>query len=184
MFQTPRLPEHPLVNGRGEHHQASDNGGIIDNLRIDFISWPTRHEQIMPNDPKNEQLLKQAIEAENSHDVERVLSYMADDVVIEDVTWGLLMKGKDGVRKGYGDFLKSVPDFKLEAKSWVVTDRSFAVELVFSGTQKGDFPGLPATGKSFSVRACSYGESENGKLKGRRDYWDYGAMYRQLAVSK
>ena len=93
---------------------------------------------------------------------------MADNVIIEDVTWGLVMKGKDGVRKGYTGFVKAVPDFKLKPKSWVLTDKAFAVELVFSGTHKGDFPSLPSTGKTFSVRGCSYGEIENGKVKGSR----------------
>ena len=42
----------------------------------------------------NDNLLKQWIEAENSHDVEKVLTLLTDDVVIEDVTFGLVMKGK------------------------------------------------------------------------------------------
>lgn len=133
---------------------------------------------------KNEQFFKQFIEAENSHDVDRILSMMTDDVIIEDVAWGLVMKGKDGVRKGYTDFVKAVPDFKLEPKSWILADNAFAVELIFSGTHKGDFPGLPATGKKFSVRGCSYGEVENGKVKGRRDYWDSASMLRQIGVMK
>jgi steroid delta-isomerase-like uncharacterized protein len=132
----------------------------------------------------NEQLFKQFMEAENSHDVERVLALVTDDVVIEDVTWGIVMKGKDGVRQGYTDFIKVVPDFKLEPKSRIITDKSFAVELVFSGTHKGDFPGLPATGKRFSIRDCSFGELQNGKVKGRRDYWDSASMLRQLGVMK
>jgi predicted ester cyclase len=44
----------------------------------------------------------------------------------------------------------------------------------------GDLPGLPATGRRFSVRACIYGEFENGKIKGRRDYWDLANLAKQL----
>ena len=65
------------------------------------------------------------------------------------------------------------PDCKLEPKAWVTDDKSFAIEIVYSGTQKREiFPGLPATGKRFSIRGCCFGEIENGKIKGRRDYWD------------
>src|SRR4029078_13480148 len=105
-------------------------------------------------------------------------------VVIEDVAWGIVMKGKDAVRQSYSDFLKAIPDFKLEPKSWIITDKSFAIETIFSGTQKGDFPGLPATGKHFTIRGCSFGEIQNGKVKGRRDYWDSASMLRQLGVMK
>ncbi len=51
----------------------------------------------------NDNLLKQIIEAENSHDIERLLALVTDDVVIEDVPFvpfGMVMKGKDGVRQG------------------------------------------------------------------------------------
>jgi steroid delta-isomerase-like uncharacterized protein len=93
----------------------------------------------------------------------------------------MVMKGKDGVRKGYAGFLKATPDFKIEPKSWITSDRSFASEWVLTATQKGDLPGIPTSGKHFSIRGCSFGEFENSKLKGRRDYWDYTTLVKQLA---
>ena len=128
----------------------------------------------------NDNLLKQWIEAENSHDVEKVLPLLTDDIVIEDVTFGVVMKGKDDIKKIYPTLFTAAPDFKLEPKAWVTDDKSFAVEIVYSGTQKGDFPGLPATGKRFSIKTCSFGEFENGKIKGRRDYWDSVTLREQL----
>jgi steroid delta-isomerase-like uncharacterized protein len=129
---------------------------------------------------KNDNLLEQLIKAENSHDIEKMLSLMADDVVIEDVPFGMLMKGKDGVKQGFTGFFAAAADFKVEPKSWITNDRSFALEVMFTGTQTGDLPGLPATGKRFSVRGCSFGEFENGKIKGRRDYWDSVSLTKQL----
>jgi steroid delta-isomerase-like uncharacterized protein len=128
----------------------------------------------------NDDLLKQWIEAENSHDVEKVLPLLTDDIVIEDMTFGVVMKGKDDIKQIYPTLFAAAPDFKLEPKAWVTDDKSFAVEIVYSGTQKGDFPGLPATGKRFSVRTCSFGEFENGQIKGRRDYWDMVTLREQL----
>ena len=128
----------------------------------------------------NDNLLKQWIEAENSRDVEKVLTLLTDDVVIEDVTFGVVMKGKDDIKKIYPTLFTAAPDFKLEPKAWVTDDKSFAMEIVYSGTQKGDFPGLPATGKRFSIKTCSFGEFENGKIKGRRDYWDLVTLRKQL----
>jgi steroid delta-isomerase-like uncharacterized protein len=99
---------------------------------------------------------------------------LTDDIVFEDVTFGVVMKGNDRFKQIYPTF------FKLEPKAWVTDDKSFAIEMVYSGTQKGDFPGLPATGKRFSIRMCSFGEFENGKIKGRRDYWDLMTLRKQL----
>jgi steroid delta-isomerase-like uncharacterized protein len=128
----------------------------------------------------NDNLLEQLIEAENSHDIEKMLALMTDDVVIEDVPFGMVMKGKDGVKQGFTGFFTAAADFKVEPKSWVTNDRSFALEVIFTGTQTGALPGLPETGKSFSVRGCSFGEFENGKVKGRRDYWGSASLTKQL----
>ena len=46
----------------------------------------------------NDNLLKQLIEAENFHDSEKVLALLTDDIVFEDVTFGVVMKGKDGFK--------------------------------------------------------------------------------------
>jgi ketosteroid isomerase-like protein len=100
----------------------------------------------------NDDLVKQLIEAENSHDVEKLVALVADDVVIEDVPF----------------------------VSWITNDRFFAYEWILTATQKGDLPGIPASEKHFSIRGCSFGEFENGKLKGRRDYWDYASLKKQL----
>jgi hypothetical protein len=73
---------------------------------------------------------------------------VTDDVVIEDVPFvpfGLVMKGKDGVRQAYSGFIQATPDFKIEPKSWVRSDRFFASQCVLTAMQKGDLPGIPAS---------------------------------------
>jgi predicted ester cyclase len=64
----------------------------------------------------------------------------------------MIMKGKDGVKQGFSGFFAAAADFKVEPKSWITNDRPFALEVIFTGTQKGGLPGLPATGKRFFVR--------------------------------
>ena len=56
------------------------------------------------NDSEN--LLRQLIEAENSHNIERLVSLLTNDVIIEDKPLEVVMKGKDGVRQGYAGFSK------------------------------------------------------------------------------
>ena len=91
----------------------------------------------------NDNLLKQWIEAENSHDVEKVLTLLTDDVVIEDVTFGLVMKGKDDFKQFYATFITAAPDFKLEPKTWVTDDKSFAMEIVYQVHRRETFPVCP-----------------------------------------
>ena len=65
----------------------------------------------------NDNLLKQWIEAENSHDVEKVLTLLTDDVVIEDVTFGVVMKGKDDIKQIYPTFIHGSSRFQARAKN-------------------------------------------------------------------
>ena len=51
-----------------------------------------------------------------------------------------------------------------------------------SGTHKGDLPGLPATGKPFSLRGASIYELHDGKIKRNSDYWDMVTFLKQIRL--
>jgi predicted ester cyclase len=54
--------------------------------------------------------------------------------------------------------------------------------VVFSGTQQGEWAGIPATGRRASVRiACLY-ELEEDKLVHERVWFDFATIMRQLRV--
>jgi ketosteroid isomerase-like protein len=65
----------------------------------------------------NDSVLKQLIEAENFHELEKMLALMTDDVIVEDVPFGMVRKGKDGVKQGFAALYNAIPDFKVEPKS-------------------------------------------------------------------
>ena len=116
----------------------------------------------------NNSVLKQLIEAENFHDLEKMLALMTDDVIVEDVPFGIVRKGKGSVKQGFAALFNAIPDFKVEPKSWISNDKSFAVEAIFTGTQTGDLHGLPATGKGFSVRVCQLWRISKWQGKGKK----------------
>ncbi len=51
-----------------------------------------------------------------------------------------------------------------------------------SGTHKGDFPGMPATGKRFSIRGVTIIELQGGKIRRNSDYWDAASMMKQVGL--
>ncbi|MGH6814982.1 MAG: ester cyclase [Hyphomicrobiaceae bacterium] len=120
--------------------------------------------------------------AENS-DPERVLALFADDCVFEDVTFGVVAWGKEELRSFVNGAFAAVPDFKYRWTSRFVAGQWAAVEWVMSGTQKGDFPGMPATGKRFSsVRGSSILEIEAGRIRRESDYWDAATFMKQVGL--
>lgn len=118
-----------------------------------------------------------------SNDPERVLALFADDCVFEDVTFGVVARGKEELRSFVKGAFAAVPDFKYGVTRRFATSQWAAVEWVMSGTHEGDFAGIPATGKRFSsVRGSSILELEAGKIRRESDYWDAATFMKQVGV--
>ena len=114
---------------------------------------------------------------------ERVLAHFTDDCVFEDVALGATARGKEEFRRFLEEAFAAVPDIEYDVTSRLITARGAAIEWVMSGTQKGDFPGIPATGKRFSsVRGVSILELEGDKIRRESDYWDAATFMKQVGV--
>ena len=122
------------------------------------------------------------IAAWNSHDVGKIATFFTDDGVHEDVAVGSIFRGKHELRAGISPLFISCPDFKLEIKSLFGAGDWVAQEWVMTGTQTGaiDGLGIPATGKSFSIKGASITKLRGGKIARNTDYWNLMSMLQQL----
>ena len=119
----------------------------------------------------------------SSDDPERVLALFVDDCVFEDVTFGVVARGKEELRSFVKGAFAAVPDFKYGLTSRFAGSQWAVIEWVMSGTHKGDLPGMPATGKRFSsVRGSSILELEAGKIRRESDYWDAATFMKQVGL--
>jgi steroid delta-isomerase-like uncharacterized protein len=116
------------------------------------------------------------------HDVDKLLSLCTDDCVYEDVTMGAVSRGKAELRRFAGAVFAAFPDFKIDLTSGLVAGSWAAAEWTMSGTHKGDLPGLPATGKRFSVRGSTICELRDGKIQRNSDYWDMVTFLKQVGL--
>ena len=122
---------------------------------------------------KMEKILDDWATAWSSHDPERVIALFTDDCVYEDLTFGAVNRGKAELRAFADGTFAAVPDFKVSLVTRFVAGNRGAMEWTMSGTHKGDFPGLPATGKRFSsIRGATIIELKEGKILRCSDYWD------------
>ncbi len=129
-----------------------------------------------------EQVTRAFFEALNSMDRMDPLDLCSEDTRFEDTAFGVVAAGKGQYKGVFAKFFGSISDVRSEVESVIASGGKAAAVWTFSGIQKGDFPGIPATGKSFSVRGVSILEVEDGKVKSRTDYWDSATMLRQLGV--
>ncbi len=134
-----------------------------------------------------ERIAKQYLEAWSSGDPERVLEFITDDVFLEDVPnvdngWATPSNGKEEVREALVAMYAAMPDMAFEQGSVWPLENGVVAEWTMRGTHTGDWPGLPATGRSIEVRGISVLEIEDGRIAWHRDYYDMFLFLSQLGA--
>jgi steroid delta-isomerase-like uncharacterized protein len=90
--------------------------------------------------------------------------------------------GLAGVRFFAEAVASAIPDFRWEPKFYWQDGEKAGCEWHMTGTQSGDLPGLPGTGKSFSVPGSTHMTIKDGKIVHNRDYWNMVLYLQQLGV--
>ncbi|MGZ4664631.1 MAG: ester cyclase [Frankiaceae bacterium] len=117
-----------------------------------------------------------------SADVDALLALFVDDLVYEDVTLGVVNRSKDELRAFAGVFMAAVPDCRVELNAAFGEGENAAAAWTMSGSQKGDLPETPATGRSFTIRGASLFRLSGDRIKEVHDYWDMATFLPQLGV--
>ncbi len=96
----------------------------------------------------------------------------------------LVAQGRKGFQDFFAAWFKASPDFKYELKQIISEgDRVWAYGT-YSGTHKGDWLGIPATGKSYKFDAVDIFRIQDGKLAEHWDVLDVYGLFKQLSVIK
>jgi steroid delta-isomerase-like uncharacterized protein len=132
--------------------------------------------------PGVEAVLEEWAAAWSSHDTERLLALFTDDIVYEDVTFGVVTHGKKELRSFAEGAFAAAPDILFKLTNRFISATCAGMEWEMSGTHKGEFPGLPPTGKRFSVRGATIIELLASKIRRNSDYWDSATFMRQVGL--
>jgi steroid delta-isomerase-like uncharacterized protein len=118
----------------------------------------------------------------SAHDMARLLSLFTDDVVYEDVTKGVVNRGAAELWAFGEGFFSSFPDVTVELRSSFADGTKGGAEWIMRGTQTGNLPGMPATGKRVELRGASIFEFVGDKIRRCSDYWDMATLLKQLGL--
>jgi steroid delta-isomerase-like uncharacterized protein len=116
----------------------------------------------------------------SAHDPDRFAAMFTDDAVYEDLPLGFVSRGRDEIRQYMRDWLASSADVVMHPVSTFGDEHHGGIEWVFTGTHSGELAGIPPTGKAFELRGASVLDLREGGIGGCRDYWDIGALRREL----
>ena len=118
----------------------------------------------------------------NAGDIDGFGRQLADDFVEHEELPGI-PPTKAGVVQYFGMMLAAFPDMRMDVEDVIASGDKAVARLRVTGTNKGGFMGMPATGKSVSVKLIDITRFGDDGLA--REHWgvvDKLAMMQQLGV--
>ena len=93
---------------------------------------------------------------------------------------GGVVDGADAVGGLLGQLFQAFPDFWVERKVTYHADDAVILEIRFGGTHRGEWAGIPATGKAMAVEAACVFEFDGADLLCEKVYFDHATVLRQI----
>ena len=93
-----------------------------------------------------------------------------------------LTADREGVKQFVTMMRIAFPDLRMEVHDLIAEGDRVAARITMSGTQRGEFMGLPASGKSFSVTTIDIVRLKDAKVVEHWGATDTAKMMEQLGV--
>lgn len=116
----------------------------------------------------------------NEGDESAIDRYIAEDAAGNDPQFGI---GRESFRGQWRKWREAFPDIHFALEE-VVADPEQQVVVsrwILTGTHRGDFRGVAATGRKISVDGVSIDRIDNGMVVSGFDAWDSRTLFDQLS---
>jgi steroid delta-isomerase-like uncharacterized protein len=124
-----------------------------------------------------------ALAAWNRGDPEGIAVNIADDVIWRDVALGMPLHGREALKAAAQAYMTAFPDLRIEETSSTLAPPRLAQELTITGTHRGEFLGVPPTGRfTQNYAAVITTFDEDGMMIEGALYWNALALLRQLGI--
>jgi steroid delta-isomerase-like uncharacterized protein len=130
---------------------------------------------------KREQLVREHMESENTHDFDVTLETF-EHPRYEIVPTGEVYDGAEEVNRYYQETRAAFPDQRNELIAMYHSNDAVIIEFWLRGTHKGELRGMPPTGKSFECKVVAFFLFEEDRLVCERVYFDAATILTQLGL--
>ena len=104
----------------------------------------------------------------------------AEHAVVEDSMYPETLVGRKAIMERKGMGMAAIPDIKITITNRVAHGNQVSAEWVATGTHNGDLPGMPATGRPFTLRGVTVTIRQQGKIVREAIYYDLNDLKRQI----
>jgi steroid delta-isomerase-like uncharacterized protein len=115
----------------------------------------------------------------NQADESAIDRYIAENAGGNDPDFGT---GREAFRAQWKKWHAAFPDLHFEVEDVIAEGDKVVTRWVLTGTHKGEFQGIPATGKSIRVTGMSLDRLSGGQIAEGFDGWDNLGLRQQLGV--
>ena len=126
--------------------------------------------------------MRRCYELINAGDIDGFGEFLADDFVEHEETPGLAPT-KEGVLEFFSMYRAAFPDLRFDPEDVIASGDKVVVRVRATGTNTGDFMGMPATGKSMDIQLIDIVRFDEDGLG--HEHWgvaDVMTMMQQLGV--
>jgi len=131
---------------------------------------------------RRDAVIREHVDSENRLDFDATLATFAHPRY-ELVATGQVFDGADQVMEYYRTSRAAFPDQRNEIHSLRHADDAVVVEFDLLGTHRGEFLGVPPSGREFRARMAAIFEFEGDDITCERIYFDAGTILRQLGIT-
>ena len=130
----------------------------------------------------NKQLARRALDTViNQHRPEDIMKFASERFVDHSIFWR--PRSVEEFVNSVRMFTAAFPDQHYEFEDIIAAGDKVVIRGTYSGTHKGNFAGIPPTGKSFSIVEIDIFRIEGGRIAEHWDAADTASMQRQLGIT-
>jgi predicted ester cyclase len=134
-----------------------------------------------PEETQNKAIGRRLIDAVNSGSM-TVIDEVFSPSYVERNPFPGTTPDRDGLKKSLTEFRVAFPDFRYTVEDEIATGDKLVHRLSAKGTQKGEFQGVPATGKTATWSEIHIARIGNGKVVEHWGIVDQLGMMQQLGL--
>jgi steroid delta-isomerase-like uncharacterized protein len=121
-------------------------------------------------------LFQQHRKAEAARDYDAIMATFVEDCYLETVPLSLRIEGRTAVRSAYEGYFTPFPDLAPDDEGFAFGDDVMVTWGTLRGTSKGDWLGIPASGRAFALQFVNVARFRGGRMAGESIHFDLATL--------